>query len=87
MAGRVIPAVKRLGADYYDPPYLPPAERMPHNRTWINEQMDRGCTIIDCGAAPGRANYPNPTSRYYQMELDEIARRGYPRYLPPGEVR
>jgi hypothetical protein len=40
--------------------------------------MDEGCTIYDCGPAPGRANYPNPTSEYYQMELNEIDKRGYP---------
>jgi hypothetical protein len=42
--------------------------------------MDEGCTIYDCGPVPGRANYPNPTSEYYQMELNEIAKRGYPHY-------
>ena len=40
--------------------------------------MDEGCTIYDCGAAPGRANYPGATSEYYQMELNEIEKRGYP---------
>jgi hypothetical protein len=49
--------------------------------------MDEGCTIIDCGPAPGRKNYPKPTSPYYQMELDEIAGRGYGRYVPPGGRR
>ncbi len=84
MAGRVIPEARRTGADYYDPPYLPPSQRMPHNRRWINDRMDEGCRIIDCGPAPGRRNYPNPTSPYYQMELDEIARRDYPWYVPPA---
>ena len=78
MAGRVIPEAKRLGADYYDPPNLPPDQWMDANRKWINDRMDEGCTIINCGPAPGRANYPDPTSPYYQMELDEIARRNYP---------
>lgn len=87
MQGRVIPKAKRMGADYYDPPYLPPAQRMGHNRRWINQKMDEGCTIFDCGPAPGRANFPGPTSRYYQMELDEITRRNYPRYVPPGGRR
>jgi hypothetical protein len=27
-----------------------------------------------------RANFPNPTSPYYQMELNEILQRGYPGY-------
>jgi hypothetical protein len=57
---------------------------MGHNRAWINQKMDEGCTIFDCGAAPGRANFPGPTSPYYRMELEEIARRSYPRYIPPG---
>lgn len=57
---------------------------MAHNRQWINERMDEGCTIIDCGPAPGRRNFPRPTSPYYQMELDEIARRNYSNYVPPG---
>jgi hypothetical protein len=47
---------------------------------WINQQMDEGCTILDCGAAPGRANFPDPTSPYYQVELDQIQRRAYPYY-------
>jgi hypothetical protein len=50
---------------------------MAENRQWINERMDEGCKIYDCGAAPGRANYPAPTSPYYRMELEEIAKRGY----------
>jgi RHS repeat-associated protein len=83
MAGRVIPEAKRLGADYYDPPKAPPEQWMENNRKWINDRMDEGCTIINCGPAPGRANYPNPTSPYYQMELDEIAKRGYPMSPPP----
>jgi RHS repeat-associated protein len=78
MQGRVIPTAERLGADYYDPPEAPPSEWMENNRQWINDRMDEGCTIYDCGPAPGRANYPNPTSEYYQMELNEIAKRGYP---------
>ena len=48
---------------------------MENNRRWLNDRMDEGCTIYTCGPAPGR---PNATSPYYQMELDEIAKRGYP---------
>ena len=77
MEGRVIPKAREMGADVYDPPTAPESEWMENNRKWINDRMDEGCTIYDCGAAPGRANYPNPTSPYYQMELDEIAKRGY----------
>jgi RHS repeat-associated protein len=78
MQGRVIPTAERIGADYYDPPEAPPSEWMENNRQWINDRMDEVCTIYDCGPAPGRANYPGPTSEYYQMELNEIAKRGYP---------
>jgi hypothetical protein len=59
---------------------------MPDNRRWINDRMDEGCTIFDGGAATGCANFPNPTSRFYRMERDEIARRDY-RRLPPDEGR
>jgi hypothetical protein len=82
MTNRVIPEAKRLGADYYDPPKAPPDQWMENNRKWINDRMDEGCTIINCGPAPGRPNYPNPSSEYYQMELDEIAKRGYPMSKP-----
>jgi hypothetical protein len=78
MEGRVIPKANELGADYYDPPAAPRDQWMENNRKWINDRMDEGCTIYDCGPAPGRANYPSPTSPYYQMELDEIAKRSYP---------
>jgi hypothetical protein len=78
MQGRVIPKALELGADYYDAPEAPPEQWMENNRQWINDRMDEGCTIYDCGARPGADNYPNPTSEYYQMELNEIAKRGYP---------
>ncbi len=84
MNGRVIPRAREEGAEYYDPPYLPPSERMAHNGAWINQKMDEGCTIIDCGPAPGRDKFPEVTSPYYQMELDEIARRDYPYYHGPA---
>ena len=48
------------------------------------DRMDEGCRILDCGPAPGRTNYPNPTSPYYQMELDEIFKRGYTNYIRVG---
>jgi hypothetical protein len=70
--------MNRLGADYYDPPEAPPSEWMKNNRQWINDRLDEGRTVYDCGPAPGRANYPDPTSEYYQMELNEIAKEGYP---------
>lgn len=81
MEGYVIPKARQLGADYYDPPRAPRSQWMENNRRWINERMDEGCTIYDCGPAPGRANFPQPRSRYYGMELDEISNRGYGRYI------
>jgi hypothetical protein len=52
---------------------------MENNRDWIRKQMADGCTIFDCEAAPGRANYPAATSPYYKMKLDEL--RDYPNYV------
>lgn len=79
---RVIPFAKKNGADWYKPdPNAPPSKWMENNRQWINDRMDEGCRILDCGPAPGRSNYPNPTSRYYQMELDEIFKRGNVNYF------
>lgn len=78
MEGRVIPTAKKLGAGYYDPPEAPPSQWMENNRQWIQARMAEGCTIYDCGAAPGRSNYPKPTSPYYEMELGEIDAVGYP---------
>ena len=66
------------------PPPAPQEMWMENNRRWINEKMDQGCPIYDCGAAPGRSNYPGATSPYYQMELDESARRGYQNYFRIG---
>ena len=59
MEGRAIPKAKELGADYYAPPSAPPSQWMENNRKWLNNRMDEGCTIYDCGPAPGRTNYPN----------------------------
>jgi hypothetical protein len=78
MGDRVIPTAKSRGATWYDPPKAPPEQWMGNNQKWINKKMDDGCRILDCGAAPGRANYPGATSPYYKMELDQIKTRKYP---------
>ena len=41
--------------------------------------MEDGCTVYDCGPAPGRANFPGPTSPYCKMELEEF--RNYLNYI------
>ncbi|MBZ0142996.1 MAG: RHS repeat-associated core domain-containing protein, partial [Rhodocyclaceae bacterium] len=81
MQGRVIPYANRVGADYYQPAPAPPSQWMPTNRAFVNQAMDEGRTIIDIGPAPGRMNFPEPTSPYYTMERGEILLRGYTNYL------
>lgn len=78
MESGVIPTAEKLGADYYNPPDAPLSEWMGSNRQWINDRMDEGCTVYDCGTAPSRANCPDPTSLYYEMERKAIAKRGDP---------
>lgn len=81
MERRVKPYAKRTGSETFEaPPGLSRDELMSANRKWINDRMDEGCLICDIGPAPGRANFPEPTSPFYRMELDEIARRGYSNY-------
>lgn len=80
MANRVEPFAKKIGADTYKADPSAPREMwMENNRSWIRKQMEDGCTIYDCGPAPGRANFPGPTSPYYKMELDAL--RDYPNYI------
>ena len=81
MENLVIPTAQDNNADYYNPPPdLPPDQWMKSNQDWINQKMDEGCTILDGGAAPGRSNFPNPTSPYYQVEQQQIRQRNYPNY-------
>lgn len=80
MVSRVIPYAEGIGASFYNPPPAPESMWMENNRIWINRQMDMNKQIIDIGPEPGRANYPGPTSPYYQMELNEISHRSYPNY-------
>ena len=80
MTNRVEPFAKRIGADTYKADPSAPRERwMENNRAWIRKQMEDGCIVYDCGPAPGRANFPGPTSPYYKMELEEL--RDYPNYI------
>lgn len=82
MTGRVVPAAQKLGADWYQPPtFANNAQSLAHNRYWINEMMNQGRGIIDTGAAPGRTNFPDPTSPWFSMELDQVAQRSYPYYM------
>lgn len=81
MRGRVIPAAERTGADWYQPPrFANDAQSMAHNRYWINEQMNQSRGIIDIGPAAGRANFPEPTSRWFAMERQQLLQRGYNYY-------
>lgn len=83
MQARVIPAAQKLGADWYQPPtFANDAQSLAHNRYWVNEMMNQGRGVIDIGAAPGRANWPNPTSPWFAMEQDQVIARAYEFYLP-----
>jgi RHS repeat-associated protein len=82
MAGRVRPAAADFAADAYRPPVLwSDRASMAHNRYWVNEQMNQGRGVIDVGPAPGRTNFPEPTSPWYIMEREQIAQRNYPYYV------
>lgn len=45
--------------------------------------MNQGNTIVDIGPAPG-ANYPEPTSPWYQMERDALYPRDHRYYEQMG---
>ncbi|MDP2005271.1 MAG: RHS repeat-associated core domain-containing protein [Rubrivivax sp.] len=77
-ASRVIPTAKEAGADWYRPRNGAAENFMRNNKRWINRKMDKGCRILDCGAAPGRKSYPRPTSPNYKMELEQIEKQSYP---------
>jgi hypothetical protein len=71
---RLVPFAQSIGAGFYiPPPGAPPSMWMQNNRNWINEVMDQGCKILDGGIDGDRT--PSP---YYDMELGQIAERGYP---------
>lgn len=51
---------------------------MEANRDWIVQKMNEGAQIVDYGPSPDYPNYPNISSDYYGMEINEITTRGYP---------
>ena len=74
MQDRVIPFAETNGYDWYrGARSMTDSEYMTHNQGWIRSQQALGRPIIDVGADPRRINYPNPTSRYYAMELREVS--------------
>jgi len=82
--GRVIPYAESFGLEYYRPVPAPESMWMANNRAWINEVMNQGKRIIDIGPSSWPRErypkYPDPSSDFYIMELDEIGKRGYPTY-------
>jgi hypothetical protein len=78
MATRVIPTAKEIGANWYKPRNSVAENFQKNNERWINKKMNEGCRILDCGAAPGRRNFPDPTSPNYKMELEQVSKRNYP---------
>ena len=77
MADRVIPTALSRGTEWYKPADAPPEQWMQNNIDWINQKMDQGYCILDFGAAPGRVNFLEAKSPYYQAELDQISSRDY----------
>lgn len=80
MTARVIPFASSIAAEYYAPAAMSQNQYLGANRVWINQKMDQNYRIIDIGTDPTKMNFPEPTSRYYKMELSEIERRNYPTY-------
>jgi hypothetical protein len=79
MEVRVQPFADRIGGETYNPDPTAPEEEWEQNQLdWITKQMDDGRTILDCGPAPGNANYPEITSPWYNIEKNAIAARSYP---------
>lgn len=79
---RVDAAAKKLGARtiraewpkaLFFKPYVKAkheAVSLEFNRKWINEKMDKGCTILDLGPVGN-------DSPFYKMEKEEVANRAY----------
>ena len=78
MAGRVIPEAKRHGADYYDPPTCRRTSGWTPIASGSTTAWTRAARSSTAGRRRAGRTTRSPTSPYYQMELDEIARRNYP---------
>jgi hypothetical protein len=78
MDDRVIPYARANGARWYRPtPGLTRELTLVENTLFIIEKMDQGFTRIDIGSQEGRANYPMPTTEYYETEVVHVyARHG-----------
>jgi hypothetical protein len=76
---RVRPYAERIGASYYKPRSMIRDNWLANNRRWIRRQMNLGKDIVDIGPDEARRERSGP-SVYYEMELQEILLRAYPRY-------
>lgn len=87
MTARVIPYAQEHRCDWYaaDPELLP-EEWMEANRQWIRGVMDQNKRIITRGPDPANPNYPGISSAFFQMEVDEIAARGYTNVINESEL-
>ena len=84
---RVDAAAKKVGArtiraDWPKSLFFKPYNKEKHeavslefNRKWINEKMDKGCTILDIGPIGN-------DSPFYKLERNEIKKRGYSKRFP-----
>ncbi len=82
MPERVIPYAERIGASYYRfrrNPVRPQYDQFCNNLRWIRHQMKARKEIVDIGPDERRRVMRGP-SAFYEMEWQEISRRGYPLY-------
>jgi hypothetical protein len=82
MRHRVIPYAERIGASYYkfrsNPP-RPQYDQFCNNLRWIRDQIREGKEIVDIGPDKAR-RITTGASPFYEMERQEILRKGYPLY-------